>query len=76
MDVSKAADDIGRLGEVDPTIAVLGAGGAGSWAALALAAAGVRRFRLLDQDVVELANLDRQVCWKVALNQSADTLAL
>lgn len=53
----------GRLGETDPLVAIVGGGGGGSWAALALAAAGVRRFRLLDMDRVEATNLNRQVAY-------------
>jgi bacteriocin biosynthesis cyclodehydratase domain-containing protein len=45
-------------------ITVLGCGGLGSWAIAALAAAGVRRFRLVDDDVVELSNLNRQAIYR------------
>ena len=45
-------------------VAVLGCGGLGTWALAALAAAGVRRFRLVDHDVVELSNLNRQAIYR------------
>ena len=42
-------------------ILLVGAGGLGSPAALYLAAAGVGRIGLIDSDVVDLTNLQRQV---------------
>ncbi|KPF77834.1 molybdopterin biosynthesis protein MoeB [Brevundimonas sp. AAP58] len=43
------------------TVAVIGAGGVGSPAALYLAAAGVGTLRIIDPDTVSLSNLQRQV---------------
>ena len=45
------------------TIAIIGAGGLGAPAALYLAAAGVGRLRLIDDDTVSLSNLQRQVLY-------------
>jgi bacteriocin biosynthesis cyclodehydratase domain-containing protein len=45
-------------------VAVLGCGGLGTWAIAALAATGVRSFRIADDDVVELSNLNRQAIFR------------
>jgi molybdopterin/thiamine biosynthesis adenylyltransferase/rhodanese-related sulfurtransferase len=58
---------IGEIGEegqrklLDAKVLLLGAGGLGSPAALYLAAAGVGTLGIVDNDVVDLSNLQRQV---------------
>lgn len=48
------------------TVAIVGAGGLGAPAALYLAATGVGRLRLIDDDAVSLDNLQRQVIFRSA----------
>jgi molybdopterin/thiamine biosynthesis adenylyltransferase/rhodanese-related sulfurtransferase len=51
----------GQLKLLDAKVLLLGAGGLGSPAALYLAAAGVGTIGIVDDDVVDLSNLQRQV---------------
>ena len=48
-------------------VLIVGAGGLGCPAAMYLAAAGVARIGIVDHDVVELSNLNRQVKWKTQM---------
>lgn len=48
------------------TVAVLGAGGLGSWTMAGLACAGVGRIVAVDDDTIELSNLNRQVLYRMA----------
>ncbi len=47
-------------------VAVLGVGGLGSWAAMALATIGVGEMWLIDGDRVEISNLNRQILYTEA----------
>ncbi len=67
--------DIGRGGLVpsecqrrlrEAKVAVLGVGGLGGWAAMALATTGVGEMWLIDGDRVEISNLNRQILYTVA----------
>jgi molybdopterin/thiamine biosynthesis adenylyltransferase len=51
----------GQLKMLDAKVLLLGAGGLGSPAALYLAAAGIGTIGIVDNDVVDLSNLQRQV---------------
>src|SRR5664279_6077219 len=53
--------EVGQLKLLDAKVLLLGAGGLGSPAALYLAAAGVGTLGLVDSDVVDESNLQRQV---------------
>ena len=56
----------GQLKLLDARILLIGAGGLGSPAALYLAAAGVGRLGIVDDDVVDRSNLQRQVIHSTA----------
>lgn len=61
--------EVGMAGQLrlkNATVLVIGAGGLGSPAMLYLAAAGVGRIGIIDDDVVETSNLQRQVIHTVA----------
>jgi molybdopterin/thiamine biosynthesis adenylyltransferase len=60
----RAADLQARLTRAH--VAVLGCGGLGSWVAAGLACSGVGRLTLVDDDVVELSNLNRQLLFTEA----------
>jgi adenylyltransferase/sulfurtransferase len=58
--ILKEIGGAGQMKLLGATVAVIGAGGIGSPAIQYLAAAGVGRLRLIDDDVVSLSNLQRQ----------------
>ncbi len=53
--------EVGQLRLLDSKVLLLGAGGLGSPAALYLAAAGVGTLGIIDMDVVDASNLQRQI---------------
>ncbi|MEK7343982.1 MAG: HesA/MoeB/ThiF family protein [Pseudomonadota bacterium] len=64
--VLKEIGGAGQLRLLSADVAVIGAGGIGSPAILYLAAAGVGRIRVIDDDAVALSNLQRQVMFGTA----------
>ena len=61
--------DIGVSGQLKlkgASVLIIGCGGLGSASAMYLAAAGIGRLGLVDSDVVELSNLQRQIMHGVA----------
>lgn len=59
--------DVGQAGQLKlkaATVTIIGLGGLGSPVALYLAAAGVGKLILVDGDVVEMSNLQRQIIYK------------
>jgi molybdopterin/thiamine biosynthesis adenylyltransferase len=63
--VLAAIGDEGQRRLAAAHVAVIGAGGIGSPALLALAAAGIGTLTVIDDDVVELHNLQRQIAHRV-----------
>jgi hypothetical protein len=54
------------LSIVNSRILIVGCGGIGSLVAMNLAGAGVKELRLIDGDVIEPSNLNRQFMWRMA----------
>lgn len=45
-------------------VCIIGCGGIGSLSAINIAGAGVRNIQLIDEDIIELSNLNRQFFWR------------
>ena len=65
--VLKEIGGAGQQALLGATVALIGAGGIGSPAIQYLAAAGVGRLRVIDDDVVDLSNLQRQTLFGTAV---------
>lgn len=64
--ILKEIGGVGQQALLGATVALIGAGGIGSPAIQYLAAAGVGRLRVIDDDVVDLSNLQRQTLFGTA----------
>jgi adenylyltransferase/sulfurtransferase len=64
--ILKEVGGAGQQALLGATVAVIGAGGIGSPAIQYLAAAGIGRLRIIDDDVVDLSNLQRQTLFGTA----------
>ncbi len=68
----EAPDGVGA----DPNVLVVGAGSLGNFVALGLAWSGIRRITFIDPDIIEVANLNRQIFFHDALGRGkAETLS-
>ena len=63
--ILEGVGEAGQLRLLESSVLIVGAGGLGSPAALYLAAAGVGKIGLVDADVVEVSNLQRQIVHNV-----------
>ncbi|MBP8235913.1 MAG: HesA/MoeB/ThiF family protein [Rhizorhabdus sp.] len=64
--ILKEVGGAGQQALLNASVAIVGAGGIGSPVIQYLAAAGVGRLRLIDDDVVDLSNLQRQTIFTMA----------
>ena len=63
----------GQMKLLEGKVLIVGAGGLGSPAALYLAAAGVGNIGIIDADVVDITNLQRQVIHPVSIPLCVDS---
>ena len=66
VDVSGVSQHVTQKRLLDSSVLILGAGGIGSAIACSLAAMGIGKIRVIDFDVVELSNLNRQIAYSEA----------